>query len=263
MRIYQGVFKRRGTGVDEDAAALFAAMSPTPDEARQALYIALISGLKLDNVWPWLDALYIRAAHAEQAALLNVRQRLYDSSAQNAPTFTTDRGFTFSGTAHIATGFNPVTASSPQFSQNSGTVYAYVNAMTSNINSTAVAIGVNTTSGTLTFIRPLNTSGLDGRVNGGINSVFTTLATRLGGSMLSRTGAFAVDGYRNGAAVGATSTAPALPMQSLELMEGRLGAVYNAIDRVAATAYGAGLDATQSAALHTRITTFLTAIGAN
>jgi hypothetical protein len=42
-----------------------------------------------------------------------------------------------------------------------------------------------------------------------------------------------------------------------------LGTTYLTSNTIAATAYGAGLDATQAAALHTRITTFLTAIGAN
>jgi hypothetical protein len=252
---------RLASGLDPDAAALFAAMSPAPDATRQAAYVALIQGLKADGVWSLLDALYMRAAHSQQAALLNVRQRLYDSAGVNTPTFTTDRGFSFSGTAHIGTGFNPFTATSPQWQQNSASLYAYINETSGDISSTIAVIGVNTLAGNVTFLRPRNTDAIEARINSGTTATFGTVLTRLGGSMVARTGATASQGYRNGVAVGSASAAASGAVANLELLEARLDTAYLTTAQIAATAYGGGMTAAQALALHTRIHTFLTAVG--
>ena len=111
-----------GAGVSYDAAAtaLFARFTTPPTSARKAVINTLIVALKDAGVWSKLDALYLFAAADSQAARQNWVQDLYNATAVSSPTFTADRGYNGDGSAsYVDSGFNPTTAVTPKFVQNS------------------------------------------------------------------------------------------------------------------------------------------------
>ncbi len=261
-----GVFGAAGPSappsVDPDAVTLIAAMSVQPDAARRGLYNDLIVGLKADGVWSLIDCLYIFAAHDVQAARLNIRARAFDATEVNSPGFTTDRGYTFSGSAHLDTTFNPATASAPQFAQNSAHASAYVNLATTDTGSTAAVIGQTSAGTGSTLLRPRSgTNNVEGRLNMSSNINFGVVGSRLGFFTLSRTASNLTTAYRESAVAGTSSSASAAP-QSASLWFGRLTTSTNTQDRVAAGSFGAALSAAQETALRTRVVAYLGAIGA-
>lgn len=92
-------------GVSPEAAAVIAAMVPTPDAARQAAIAALVQGLLDSGTWSKIGALYVFAAHSAQASLLDWKAPSGTPAVANdGPTFTADYGYTGAGgTAHIDT----------------------------------------------------------------------------------------------------------------------------------------------------------------
>lgn len=110
-----------------EATALFARMTAPPDTTRKnlinAVFVALKSGpVSSSNILAKLDALYVMAAADSQAAGLNWLGNVYNltPSGTTPPTFVADRGYTGDGlTGYLDTGFNPTTATTPQYALNS------------------------------------------------------------------------------------------------------------------------------------------------
>jgi len=97
------------------------------NDTRIAAVNTLIGGLKTDGVWTKLDRLWLFAADSQASALVDLVARS-KATAVSSPTFTVDRGFTGNGTSsYIDSNFNPTTASSPQFLQNSANMFAWSN----------------------------------------------------------------------------------------------------------------------------------------
>src|SRR5260221_11632840 len=79
----------------------------TVSPARRQVVDVLIKGLKLDGTFTKLDRLWMLCAENQVSALTDM-VGLTLATAVNAPTFTTDRGYTFDGaTNYISTGYNP------------------------------------------------------------------------------------------------------------------------------------------------------------
>lgn len=78
---------------DAAASALFLRMTTQPNAARKQLISDTIARLKAVGFWSKLKALYVYAAHSQQAALLNWPSATLDASLVGAPTFTADKGF--------------------------------------------------------------------------------------------------------------------------------------------------------------------------
>lgn len=109
--------------LDSSTTALVARMTVDPGCPRKVVINNLIVSLKTAGVWAKLDVLYLFAAHDSQAALLNWVSTSYNASTVNSPAFTTDRGFQGNGSSsYLSSNFNPATASSPKFIQNSAHV---------------------------------------------------------------------------------------------------------------------------------------------
>ena len=70
-----------GAGYTPQAKALFAAMSAKPTPTRMNLYNGLILSLRTSGLWANLDALYLMAAHDEQAGRLNIVAQSRTASA--------------------------------------------------------------------------------------------------------------------------------------------------------------------------------------
>lgn len=87
--------------LDVSAAAieLYARMTVRPSRARRTKIESLISSLHAAGVWRRLDGFYMFAAHDIQAARLNWVGCMADVTSVNAPTFLIDRGFSGDGAA--------------------------------------------------------------------------------------------------------------------------------------------------------------------
>jgi lysophospholipase L1-like esterase len=248
------------------AQAIFAAMGTVPDAARRALYDQLVLGIQSDGNWDLVDVLYLHAAHDAASGRINLRNpgRFAAATAGATASHTTDRGYAFSSTGHLTTSFNPF-RDGVAWGLDGAHIYGYVNQTSSDVGSNGAIVGTSTTSSTGTWLIHREASDrMLARINGVTTSVTanSSVATRLGGSLVTRTGAAALTFYKNGVSIGTDNDASSA-VQDEEVWIGRYLNNYNTLDRIAAVSMGGGLDATKQAALHSRIVTFLTAIGAN
>lgn len=245
---------------DPDATAYFAAMTVQPDTTRKGLLNTLVAGLKTDGVWAKLDRLALTAAHDAQAARLDARNPAKVLSAINSPTFTVDRGYAGdSSTSYLDFG-EAFGASGNGYSLNSATIGAWVNLQGAG-NGVKPPIGCTTTSTAHVQARN-NTGNANFRVNDATTTASeTNPTTRVGHRTATRTSLTVKEVYLGGALlVSATVNSTAMPTANGCGL--RDGASYSN-DRVAVLYSGAGLSAADIANLHARLSTFLTAIGAN
>lgn len=115
-------------GFSPFSLAIFAAFTTPPTSARNVVIDNFVKALVAGGVWDLLDGLYVFAAADSQAALINWKNPgTFDATAVNAPTFVADRGYTGNGTTQsIDSGFNPSTAPSPHFVQNSAGMFSRI-----------------------------------------------------------------------------------------------------------------------------------------
>jgi hypothetical protein len=91
-----------------EAVTLFAAMVVQPDDDRKYLIDRTIRNLKSEGIWDELSALYVMAAHTQQAARLDWKNPGSNTLVENgSPTFTTDQGFTGGSGKYLSTGLMP------------------------------------------------------------------------------------------------------------------------------------------------------------
>lgn len=114
-----------GAGFSPFSLAIFEAFTTPPTDERKAIIDTCVNAMVAAGVWEKLDVLYLFAAADSQAALINwVAPGTYDGTLVNAPTFAADEGFTGNGSnTLITTGFNPTTAPSPKFTQDSASIF--------------------------------------------------------------------------------------------------------------------------------------------
>lgn len=136
------------------------------------------------------DVWYIWAAPTQATALINVANPgTFNGTLHGTVSFTAYQGFTGDGsTFYIDSGFNPSTATSPNFVQNSATVGVYV---LTNRTTPATVWNVGCASGGCSPPGPLfSVLNSGGNMNGSINSATaaqTTSATAQGAWNLTRT----------------------------------------------------------------------------
>jgi hypothetical protein len=134
-----------GSGVSytAEAEALFARMSAAPDATRKGLIntaiLSLLTGaVSGSNIWAKLDALYLIAAHNQQAADLNWKSAGYTLSplgGMGAGDFTTDRGYLGDGIGkYLATGITP-SAGGFNYALDSACFGAWINVDNVSVNS--------------------------------------------------------------------------------------------------------------------------------
>lgn len=249
--------RRRAVSASYDAAstAYFAAMSVQPDATRKGLIDALIAGLKADGVWALLDLLALPAAHDAQAGLLNAVNPAQALVKSGTMTFTTDRGYAGDGsTGYLSTPANDNGWS--LFTLNSATLGVWVN---STGGSTVNIIGQAT--GGVVRMAPYTGANLQARL-GSATAVTGAVADGLGFSCAVRSSSSTITSYRGSAQVATSAANTSTALAGDPILLNRQGAVYHP-GRIAAFALGAALDATKEAALNTRLSTYLTAIGGN
>jgi hypothetical protein len=267
--IQSGRFAASYSYTNAEAATLVAAMSSAPDDTRKGAIDTCIGAIKTAGVWTKLDCLWLWAGHDSQAGLLDWK-RLSDATAVNSPTFTTDRGFTGDGsTSYINTNFT-LSTDGVNYTQNSACMGAYINGGTDALSTTANSIGVSASGGTLNArIEPWRSvtpgSGARARINDNTATTVGTVTTRFGLTAVNRSGASAVQIYRNGSSIGSSTAAsgslPNIDVYTLGFNSG--GSLGGASDnRFAAAFVGASLSGTEHADLFTAIEAYLDAIGA-
>jgi hypothetical protein len=233
------------------------------DATHVSAYTALINGLVADNVWFKLDMLHIYATQDSTTALLNLVSTNYGGVANGSPTFTADRGFTgtdTSNTIFIDTNFNPTTAVSPNFVQNSAHLSGW---NLTNAQDARPFMGVSSGSYN-TDIFPLFT---DGKAyffcndNGGGISVANANGT--GHYLANRSGSSATQGYKNGSSIVTGSPGSLAPINSnMTTISQHSGAGHlGAGNQMAMASIGSSLSSTDATNFYNRLRTYMTAVG--
>ena len=250
---------RHGVAYDADALAYFAAMSVQPDDTRKGLLNTLIAGIKSDGDWTGLDWFCILAAHDSQAARLNARNPAKSCTATNSPTFTTDRGYTGDGSTSYLDLGEALNAAGNAYALNSGAAGVWANQQAA----TAITRHLGVTSGSNVMITARANAGNETfQANDGTaDTSQANPGTRTGHRALSRTGSGIKRAFFNGVRVADLTTAStSVPTANVCVL--RSATVYTA-DRIAAFYTGSGLSDAALGRLHSRLSTFLTTIGAN
>lgn len=258
--------RRAAGGLDAAAAAYFAAMAVPPDGARRTLVNNMIVSLKAAGVWAKLDWLSLVAAHDAQAARINALNPAQVMTEVNAPAFVADRGYTGDGAAsYLNTGWNPASASSPKFTQNSAHHGAWIGTEVASTSQSDYG-GAN---------NPTNTKYDGTRYRGGVNSTSTIYTpggavTSLGHWCFSRPDAAGFQPYKNGAALGASVTAAsAAPANGAFFVlaynnnnaNGTTPLQYST-RRVQALHWGSHLSGAEVGALYAALAAYMAAVGA-
>jgi hypothetical protein len=184
---------------EAEAETLFAAMTGAPSDARKIVINDLILALKNAGVWTKIDKLYVLAAHDAQAASLNWKSPGANAlTANNSPTFTTDRGYTGNGSnTGLTGGFNENQIGA--YSQNSSHL-----ALWSRTNSQEDKTDMGDTSFAHLYIR-LRMLGSPNqtrlRMTTDVGNLTTTITNSTGMFIGNRSGANDVQLYRNGSSI--------------------------------------------------------------
>ena len=103
-------------------------LARAPGETTHAADLTtMICGLVTDGVWPKLDGLWVFAQQTAADSLLNLVGTNYGLTNVGGAAFTSFRGYTFTATTYLDTGFNAATATSPNFTQNSASFGVWTN----------------------------------------------------------------------------------------------------------------------------------------
>lgn len=260
VHVHGGPARHGWKAYTSEASALFARMSLQPSSTRKNEIDTLIGALVSAGVWAKLDALYVFAAHDAQAAVLNWKQDLYNCTPIDDPQFDTDLGFTGDGTSsYLDTGFNPDTATSPNFLQDNSSMGVWsgteVNATQYDCGSTSAAIVSRASSNALT------------RSSSPSSDTWALPAeTSIGLTMFSRSDG---DGYvaqRDTAAatsiVRASVALQSLPFYILARSNAGPVAANHSARRIQACFFGGSLTSGQRNSLYIALNTYMTAVGA-
>lgn len=139
-----------GGGADSAAYTNFIARTSGLDATHLAAYKALLDGLTTDGLFnsdgttSFFDALYVFATADTTTARLNLCGATFNGNP-NTLTFTADSGYTAVGGQLFQTSFNPTTASSPKYVQNSAHLSTWntVNSGTTSVDIVSGSAGEN------------------------------------------------------------------------------------------------------------------------
>jgi hypothetical protein len=241
-------------------ASQWLARAPTLDATHIAADTAFINGLVADGDWASFDIIRCYATQSLAIGLLNMVQNNYNGTANGPPAFTADRGptgVTGSSTVYVNSGFNPATAVSPKYTQNSAHLSLWcltdpaVNADNMGVNNVA-------------HILPRwNTNTFYGSANGGFSDLNTPNTVGLGWYVVNRSASNAQQAYRDGNLLTSSSAASvAVPNFNMyELGQNNAGAAQGASAQLALVTYGSTLSAAAVTRVWNRIRTRMTAVG--
>jgi len=244
-----------------------------------AAVTTLICGLVTDGVFAKLDVLYVFAINSSANSLVNaVNPGTFNGTANgNVSTgcagatacFSANNGWSgvdASTTIYIDTGFNPSTATSPQFTRNSSHVMAwpYTNAVSGASGGAAIGLVLGATNSSRVYPR-YSDNNFYSDVNSATNAAGASNNTAAGGMYLvNRTGASSVDHYKITTNQGNTSEASAAVLNGnfAVLAQRVAGSTVNfgSALQLATVSIGGGLSSTDVSNLESRLCTYLTTV---
>jgi hypothetical protein len=262
---WEGLGGGGGVVYSPEALALFARMVPEPDEARKGLIntaiLALLTGpVSGANIWVKLDALYLLAAHSQQASTLNWKGASYTITlgggmGTTSPDFTTDRGYLGDGVGKfLDTNFADNTAA-VNWSQDSASLGVWVN---QDNGATIPVAGV--TASANTRLNPNSAGTVNARIHGTVQATTTGGVNRLGLLVGVRVSSSTVNLYRGGVSIATTgaSTSAGPVSGTLRILQSSVGTTN---DRVAAGVIAGALTANENLDLYNAMSGYLTGVG--
>ena len=253
-----------GAGHSPQALAYLARTVGGDEGGNGANIATLIDGLVSDGVWAKLDALYVLAQQNETDAKLNLIGTNYPLTqtggllAKPGPrtgsvvftAYVGFRGFSVAG-SYLDTGFNPSSASSPKYTQNSASFGVWSGLLS---NEPASSIG----TGSLANMFTNYGATFYARVNGGVSAP-TSITSGL--SAGDRPDAGHVACYQNGATGGPLAGGSGAPDNADFWVGGTTAGQGFTSNTLSAAFIGASLGAAGQLALYNRLRTYMTAIG--
>lgn len=244
-------------GILPQTWALVNAMTVAPTAARVTLINNCIRSLILGGVWAKLDRFYMLAAHDGQAGRIDWRTAANVLTVVNAPTFTTDRGYTGDGTsAGLVNTYTPIL-----HTQNNAHISAFGLTTTTNTNGDAGAI--IPTPVVRSVIRVRTGTGAGGRSSSATTTAFTTATAVPRHCLSNRVSSANQVMYSNGAldvSAAVTSSSIANMNEFFILGSAVLSAYSNR--QISAATIGAGLTSDEITTLYNAQLTYLQALGA-
>lgn len=206
-----------------------------------------------------LDYIAILAAENSQSALLDI-VGLRLGVANGAPTFTTDRGYTFSGSNYINSGYNPSTMAI-NYAQNAASIGIWDRTAAPTANRTQLGSEFNTNGSGL--VMPNASNGGFYQVNApGVGNIAAGTANAFW--LAIRTASAAAACYKNGSSISTDTTTVSNAVQNSVFA---IGADFTAggpsapcTDQLAIACMGGDMTSVQ-AAFYTDLQTFATAVG--
>lgn len=235
------------------AAIAFIARTSGLNATHINAYYALIDGGVADGWFTKLDALYVFATANSTTALLNLVTNAFNLTTNGTMTFTADSGYVSAGTpSYLDSGFNPTSASFPNFTQNSAHLSVWDALIIDGGRQVGTAgatngdhIYANYSGGTALF--RINDMGASGVSNGAASGHY------LG----NRSGASAWQGYINGTSISSGTDAAGTPDNSTFTFP---DSILTSTDLLRAGSFGASLTPTDASNFYTRLNTFITTI---
>lgn len=249
-----------GSSADTDAKAYLDAYAPNSSATFKAALNNFVTGLKSDGLWAGLDWLCV-PADTSAGFLRNLRNLAKAASAINLPAYTAYRGFTGDGSSSYIDLNEPWSADGNNLVRDSGLEGIYINGQTSTAN-VAIMGNAGTTRRHLIQARA-GTGSTTVQLNSGTAAVFeTNPTTKIGHKTVVRADASSLRTFVNGAFVSnpASTSTSTIGMDNGAVL--RSTTSYSP-DRAALFYSGSAITDSQVTALNARVTTFLTAIGAN
>jgi hypothetical protein len=242
-------------------AAAYLARTAGGNEGGNATNISpLICGLVVDGVWSKLDAFYVFAQQNQADALLNLVGTSYTATLSGAPAFVGYVGFgPFpGGSTAVASNFNPATAVSPNYVQDSASFGVW--------SKTIVVEDVSqmgTTAASQAGESNIFNDYTDGQFYGTINgsTAIATAPGTVGFYEAERTSSSATTLYFNGVSQATSANATAPPQNAAFYVGIALGGPLGSGQVLSEADIGASLGATGQLALYNRLRTYMTAVG--
>jgi hypothetical protein len=258
-----GIGHNGGPIFDPDARAWFAAMPTQLNAQAKQIGDNFICGLKADDLWGLIDGGNFPCLETLAQGLVDFRNpaRVATTAPGFTSTFTAYRWVTGSGSAsgsqdaYIEIPFNPSTAGG-NWSLNS--VHTLV-ACGNDVAGSTVELGTNTGGDDYYHVVRNASSQFQIRSNSSATSGIAGMASSVGITIASRTGANAIAVYSNGSLHGNVTTQPSVSVPNGNLRVLQLQGSLATTKSVQAIIFGAGLDATQAANLTARVQTAIAA----
>ncbi len=251
-------FGQRGAitaSYDAETAAVIAAMTTPPVDARKALIFQLVRTMKAAGAWQRLDALWLLAAATRQASLVNWKNPgTYNLTELEQPTWAADAGYTGNGSnMQLSTAFDPIIGT-PLYVRDDALAFCWSTKTGTDAGASLGEAGGNT------YIYPRYT---DGKYYYRINASASESATVADGSGLVamiRTGASAGRVDVNGAQLLTFTAASAAIASNTYKLLVKPNDFYSG--GLVAAGVGASLSAAQSLAMYNALRAYLQALGA-